>query len=877
MSTIDEHTKQTPAKPRMIRSSATNWHAWREARNLILAALDGKSSRSGRLRLHANEPAERKSKCKLSVECLDCGLGRDGSWQTYYDNVRLSPQGCPICKCARPLIDRFTEEFPEESLTLCAPDRGPPNVPGLRFIVRAKGWALPADFAWTMPSIGIAAVKLALREHRLPGKAAQASYHDFVELLLKFKQVFPSGTLRFARRQHPETTSPGPFFDLETGTRLLRVPLAESCVSRAAVLKAVRQENKDLKLRTDLLKRAEKHCATEVSFEWSPGRGGGFFIFYRSRTGFYHLDTRWRAEQKAWGQSGFRRGEALALIVISSLFPAHDWLRTSRPAFLLRGNGYRLELDAYSPSQRLALEYHGVHHYAPRSQSAEDRAAYADQIQRDAEKRFLCAKKQVQLIEMRDRPLEPKAFLSCIQDLVHQAGLVPTCPDPSLEAIIARWNEICENPLEEFQQALLRNLGHHKLVSHELTQVTKGCNVVYRCGHCDKFNTAQAKGLVEGNVRQYCPQCMYIVNSQQRRVEALEAWAAQGMPSAVIDRMEFDDLNRYLYRCEADHVTVLHNCSSALRHVSSGLFECPTCVSTRSGVAVNHAMLFPEYVKTFSDDLAALKLTVHGSLWYEKGELTARVRCPAGHEREIGRSLFQRIRSNASLTDLDVVPSSCPDCAYPGVNVADALKLMGTLHHRLHIMKEMYPEIRYLSGFDATGWGKEAFSCGCNGPDGAVHPAFSVSFRNLLRYAKHKPGQHLCLSCKLEAGTTNSRGKTLADTVSRMAILRSAVLAVTPVHLRPTMMQPPTATLITEGFGGRGEFSTTKARIRFVCGVPGHAPMEASYSNYFHRSESRAYGFCPACVKNAGLAQAPMSTRDHMAAGVLRAITLRID
>ncbi|WP_217468572.1 hypothetical protein [Paraburkholderia fynbosensis] len=869
--------KHTPAKPYTLRSSATNWDAWREVRNRVLAALDGESGRFGRLRLHASEPAERKSKCKLSVECLDCGLGRDGSWKTYYDNVRMSPQGCPVCKCARPLIDRFTAKFPDQSLSLCVPDSGPPNVPDLRFIVQPKEWSLPDDFAWVMPSIGIAAIKKALRQHRLPGEAAQASFGDFVELLSNFKHAFPSGTLRFASRHHPETTSPGPFFDINTGTRLLRSPIAGSCVSRAAVLKAVRQESKDLKLRNELLERAEKHGATEVSFQWSPGYGGGFFILYRSRTGFYHLDTRWRAEQKAWGQSGFRRGEALALVVISHLFPALDWVRTSRPAFLLRDNGYRLELDAYSPSQRLALEYHGAHHYAPRSQSAEDLSAHADQVQRDAEKRALCAKETVRLLEMKDRPLDPAAFLSCIQDLALQAGLVPTCSNPDLEVIVARWNEICENPLEEFQQALLRNIGHHKLMSHELTQVTKGCKVTYLCGHCNKLNTAQAKGLVEGNVRQYCPQCMYDANPQQRRAEALEAWGAQGLPKFVTDRVEFDESNRYLYRCEADHVTILHSCSSALRHVSDGAFNCPTCVSVHSGVAVNHATLFPGYAKAFSDSLAELKLTIQGSPWYEEGELSARVRCPAGHERVINRSLWNRIRSNASLTDLGVVPSACPDCAYPGISAANAVKLMGTLHHRLYIMKDMYPEIRYLHGFDATGWSEETFSCGCNGPDGVPHPPFSITFRNLLRYAKHKSDQHLCLPCKLEAGTTNKRGKTLADTVSRMTILRAAVLAVTPVHLRPIAVQPPTATLITEGFGGRGEFSTTKARIRFECGVPSHAPMDASYSNYFHRFESRGYGFCPACVKNAGLTQAPMPEQGREAAGALRSIALRID
>ena len=652
MAANEKHTKHIPARPYTLRLNATNWRAWRDERNRVLAALDGETGRFGRLRLHASEPTERKSKCKLSLECLDCGLGKDGSWKSYYDNMRLSPQGCPVCKCARPLIGRFTEEFSELALSLCAHDSGPPNVPSLRFVVQPKECSLPDDFAWITPSIGIAAVKKALREQRLPSEAAQASVRDFVEILSNFKHAFPTGTLRFSSRYHPETTSPGPFFETNTGARLLRSPIVGRFVSRAAVLKAVHQENKDIKLRNELFNQAHKHGATEVSFQWSLGYGGGFLIRYRSRTGFYHLDTRWRAEEKAWGQSGFRRGEALALIVISHLFPALDWVRGSRPNFLRRDNGHRLELDAYSPSQRLALEYHGAQHYAPRTQSAEDLTAHVCQIQRDAEKRAFCADEKVVLLEMKERPLDPAAFLSNIKNLALESRVIPTCPNPDLEVIVARWNEICRNPLEEFQHALRRNIGHHKLMSHELTQVTKGSKVTYLCGHCNKLNTAQAKGLAEGNVRQYCPQCMFDSMSQKRRAEALQTWVAQGLPKFVIDRVEFDESNRYLYRCDENHVTILHSSSSALRHVSDGAFNCPSCVSRHSGVAKNHATLFSNYAEAFSEDLAQLKLTMHGSPWYKEGELTAHVRCPAGHELVIDRALLNRIRGNASLTDL---------------------------------------------------------------------------------------------------------------------------------------------------------------------------------------------------------------------------------
>lgn len=870
----DELKKSRRAKPNMIRSSATDWDSWRKSRNEVLSALDGKPARYGRLRLHPSEPTEYRSKLKLSVECLECGLGRDGGYETYFDNVRMSPQGCSVCKCVDPLIERFQKEFTGYSLQLCPVDPGPPNVPGLRFVVRPQNWKLPDDFGWDMPSIGLAAVKKGLREHSLPSGPAHTSYRDFVEIHSTFKDIFRFGTIRFAGDHHPETTSPGPFFEVDTGPRLLRAPIAGECVSRAAVLRAARQETKDATLHDKILAEAKRYEATEVAFEWSAGTGGGFYIFYRSRTGFYHLDTRWRAREKAWGQSGFRRGEALALVIISHLFPAKDWRRASRPDFLLRDNGYKLELDAFSPQHRLALEYHGAHHYGPRSQSAEDRSIYASQVQRDTEKRALCREAKVTMLEMKDRPLSPAEFLSCIQDLVREAGLVPTCATPDLGVIGELWNKICENPLKEFQESILRTLGPHKLVSPELTQVTKGCSVVYKCGHCGEHNTAQAKGLTEGSVRRYCPRCKGGVNAEDRRSGMLYSWVEQGMPPSVIERVEFYDSGTRLYRCEENHTTVLHDFASTLRHVVDGVFECPMCLNARCGVSPLHAVQFSTYSKDFSESLAKLNLTVQGDLWYKNKELVARVRCPAGHERSISRPFLNRILSNSNLTDLSVVPSACPDCAYPGVEFASELKVMGTLHHRLEAMKAMYPGIRYIEGFDVGGRKEEKFSCGVRGPDGELHPPFSIAFFNLQRYAKLKSDKHLCLSCEAEAGSTNGRGKSLADVVSRMKILRAAVLAVTPVNQRPAEMQPPKATLISEPFGGRGEFSTTKARFRFECGVSGHAPIERSYDSYFH---SRNYGFCPACVKNAGLTDVPRTQQPRKVAGSLRVIVLRIE
>jgi len=71
-----------------------------------------------------------------------------------------------------------------------------------------------------------------------------------------------------------------------------------------------------------------------------------------------------------------------------------------RPSFLKRENGNRLELDGYNEKLKLAFEYNGVQHYkfSPRFHlSAND---FRDQIERDRDKRIMCEKEGVTLIEI---------------------------------------------------------------------------------------------------------------------------------------------------------------------------------------------------------------------------------------------------------------------------------------------------------------------------------------------------------------------------------------------------------------------------------------------------------------------------------------------
>ena len=71
-----------------------------------------------------------------------------------------------------------------------------------------------------------------------------------------------------------------------------------------------------------------------------------------------------------------------------------------RPKFLKRANGRCLELDGWNPELGLAFEYNGIQHYklAPRFHKTHE--DFKQQLQRDREKREMCLKNNVVLIEL---------------------------------------------------------------------------------------------------------------------------------------------------------------------------------------------------------------------------------------------------------------------------------------------------------------------------------------------------------------------------------------------------------------------------------------------------------------------------------------------
>jgi len=844
----------------------------REERNKQLSTLDGTEGRYGRLRLRQSMPMYWTSKDKVEFECLDCGTGSEGEWEMQIHNV-LYGRGCPMCQVLTTAQTELQSQFPQYRLVPMAPKLGPPAPASIRYEVRPLTLRLDEDFGWAIPSLAHSSVKRALAQHRLPGEEMINKYQRFVEVAEEFSKAFPNGSIRYAGESKEGSTSPGPFYSIDTGDRELRKSIKINAITAEGLLKHCGQETRDKKLKAVLESEASQCHAKILGYEHP--ESGGFQIRYLSRTGFMGCDTRWRAREKFWGQSGFRRGETLALVVLAELFPADDWLRNTRPSFLLKDNGYRLELDGYSPSLKLALEYQGNHHYKPRSQSNEDQEKYKKVIAHDKLKKLLCKEVEVRLVEVPEDKLNPDAFVSHVTSAVAELGITPTNPAPSLDAIRKRWSEICANPLAPFHALLQERLGVHRLIDPDLSVVCKTTVIRYVCGHCKEENEALANGFTSGEPRRYCPKCKGQEAGARKRSATLDLWESEGLPRSFLDVLrsnEGDGSATYIYICAQRHRTPIHSIEHARRHIISDTFQCPTCVSEQTRISASQVANLQRYRQNLEVELTTLGLKVVKELPYdEDGHMVSEVECGKGHRFTINRRKVALMARNVCLNDKEIVPSACPECCYPGVDQCDFWLLRSTVFHRLHVLGGMYPKVQYLGGFDPTSWHEELYSCGEVHADGTPHAPIRTSFRNLQRSAKRYPDSHLCTACGLQTGQVVGGKKTLGELVSLMKVIREDIDR--RVRL-PGNLSSPTVQLVSGKIFVGGEVSTTKTRLRFWCGVHGHEPVEATKDYYFNRAESRGCGFCPQCVEHAGEKKAPLPS-GKAKGGALRSYKLR--
>ena len=791
-----------------------------------------------------------KSKDLVEFECIICGAGSQGEWRMQFNNV-IYGHGCQICRSIWPLIKNIHESFPELVVVPHVQKRGFSTPIDTIYEIRPRESALPEVFGWEAPYLMHASVKTLFNKRLRPGEAALKQHDHYVEVLITFREAFPMGSIQYVGNIKAETTTPGPYYELRTGTRELRTPIQAESITEKKLLMYCQQEQEDRQLRSKLEDDANRHGA--IVHGYVHDIGGRVRIRYRSRTYFERCDTPERAAETLWGQTRFRKGEALALLTLMELFPSDDWIQNSRPDFLMWKNNKSLQLDGYSANLNLALEYHGPQHYGPIGNLPRDVKTFEQQVERDNAKIEMC-QGNIHLVVVPHISLDAQLFLHHIQSIIHDMGLSPINNMPSWQSVDEKWRGACNNPLAAFQTNVQTALRSHVLLSPELELVTFDTKLTYRCSNCGAINQAIAKGMLSGLPRSYCPSCKGRETAAKRRKATLEKWLEAGLTEGFLNKLDHRD-GDYWFTCEREHRSKIHNAEFAKRNMGENTLNCPSCVEEDFGISAIHASDLLRYQESMAEQVRSLGLTVLNFLSYHDKEAVANVVCPNGHQFTVDHPTVSLMRKNKCFGDRAIVPTACPTCCFPDVDTTQFFLLRSTVFHRLDILRGLYINARYISGFDPTGWSVEKYSCGEHFSDGLAHPPIRIAFRNLARAAVKDPTRHLCLICGLKSSQVLNRGKSTDDLVGLMKLMREEIAK---IGVLPKKMAEPTVEIVSGELSALGEISTTKTMLKFWCGVPTHTPRIATKDNYFNRADAKGRGFCAECVELAGIRKAPL-------------------
>ncbi|WP_155740653.1 hypothetical protein [Pseudomonas fluorescens] len=770
--------------------------------------------------------------------------------------------GCPICRHSNALINEISTRFPSHRLVVTANTCGTPASSKTRYQLFPDPNELPTDFGWQPECLGRGAISAALREGRRPGEKVERYYQDSVIAYKEFTQCFPNGLIRYKGTEAPGKTSPGPFFEIRTEARLMRSPVNTPYISLAGLRKICHRERKDRVYNEKLIRSAHLNGAEILSYEQHSGKG--LMIRYKNRLGDIRTDTPGRIKELYWGQTWIRKAEKLTAIIMQALFPSTSWVFNRRYGDFLRyiaksGTVSVLELDGFNPEHGLAFEYQGIQHFMALTNTQEARDRLEEIQRRDVFKVKQCEKSHISLVVVPNLDLDPETFLRTILELLATLGRHPINAAPDLDIIWANWNSACQNPLQLFQAKVISNLGKHKLVSPLRERITRTTLVTYECSVCTTLNEVAARSLAEGKVRTFCSACKGEKTGQARSQKRLDLWEENfSLPRNFIDNLRTtpNDSRYFRFICDSKHVTAIHNPEHAQLHMNNGEFECPTCRSVALGISAQQVAPQVQYRIDFNLSIEALGLKVIEDLPYQEGQMAAKVVCAAGeHSFVLLRPDLRRFQ-RGFFQDRSFIPSACLECCYPGVTVGPGDVLMGTVFHRLSTLRGMYPNVRYVTGFDVEGRTDEHFNCGETLPDGRPHPDFSISWRNLQRAGKARPTTHVCNACGVSNGEIGNRGKSISDLEAVMVLLRHEL------HRHKPLTQPcysPTVSYHEGPFDPNTQVvSTTKTKLTFWCGVVGHESVTATKDSYFNRAPTKGAGFCKKCVSTAGFNKSPL-------------------
>lgn len=786
-----------------------------------------------------------RMKDRLPFICTSCGAGQDGEWLMQPHNVFLSI-GCPCCKSIAGVRARFDAALYLKGYRLYASSSssGKANVNSVRYSVTS-----PDGF--NSKPILKSSLNCAIRQGRIPDPSEFIRQKEAKEIVEKFKGVFyKGGEISYVARDMNHTTTPGPFFCINTGARMMREPVANSAISMHGLKALIEREIRDGETRKMWAAEAKIHKAIIIGYTHILGKQ--VKIRYQSRTGFEKEHTYARAKETNWGQSGFKKGEKLCQAILLELFPDYDWAWNKRYQFLQYGSS-KLELDGYSQTLNLAFEHQGYQHYDPKNTFDDTLEEFEERIRRDKFKVGQCEIQKITLLIVSPLPLDPAIYLGFIQDELRSLSIT-FADGVTVEQIARHWKKICRNPLEKLQASVISGLGAHKLISPELESVTAATVITYRCGQCSEMNNAKAQGFTSGKPRRYCQKCWGKENGRQRRTKTLAHWNNELSP-AVFSRVLAKPGGRIFLVCHLGHEECISSLDEVLAWHDGDIYRCPHCKilgsgyneinsTTRSSVAS-----IEQYQSKFEAKIEEAGLVLTGKIFMHNngkhGEISAHVKCPKEHYFDIGLTELSELCSNKFLSDRSVVPHICDACCYPGVK-PDSRK--GTVFHRLAFLRDFHPGVQYVSGFDFTGKAMEEYWCGeYHNIAGKPHPHIFIRYQTIRTTDKAEVFRMPCHVCAVKKGKPlPSSSKTLEMIEGRMLLI-SEVLAtyVGRPPDTPTIVIAPLEQLIDGRY-----ISTTKTRLSFFCGVPGHESETKVADNYFNLHKG---GYCKACLRTAGV------------------------
>jgi Probable Zinc-ribbon domain len=268
------------------------------------------------------------------------------------------------------------------------------------------------------------------------------------------------------------------------------------------------------------------------------------------------------------------RGESFCRIAFEKIFKAK--FPNVRPEFLLRNSGFKLELDGYNSDLKLAFEHHGSHHYNAKdfqnkSDSQSATSALKQRVQDDLEKKALCQKHGVTLIEIPEVPsmTKLKVLQKTIIALCQSAGIaVPS---------EARKIEI------DYSDAYTSPRVNKLYEKYRLIALERGGELVstfFEGSHqkhtwkCAKGHTWEATPSNISSRKSWCPKC-----SNESNANASRKWSIDKINSVVAERggscleKSITNLqNRMRWRCSKGH-----EWETSGHSVIHGKSWCPFC------------------------------------------------------------------------------------------------------------------------------------------------------------------------------------------------------------------------------------------------------------------------------------------------------------